>query len=188
MVCVKNQFYDRHQTLDDLGLFRIDFSPFVFSLFFEIGDGRGLANGSYQAMFLTEIGATLYINSTFTCFYQPFNLVDFLCEYLQHDIVRDGIDEREQQLLLRKVLKSIWVETYHTESVRKYRIRGFGTSARQHTFPRLVDGTTNDTEERQSVYDYFLEKYNIKLKYPNLPTVGKKKSIVLKSENKTISL
>ncbi|CAF1148681.1 unnamed protein product [Rotaria sordida] len=153
MVSVKNQFYDRHQQLDDLG------------------DGRGLANGSYQAMFLTQIGATLNINSTFTCFYQPFNLVDFLCEYLQHDIVRDGIDEREQQLLLKKVLKPIWLETHHTESIRKYRIRGFGASARQHTFPRMIDGTNNDTQERQSVYDYFLEKYNMKLKYPNLPTV-----------------
>ncbi|CAF2623092.1 unnamed protein product [Rotaria sp. Silwood2] len=153
MVCVKNQFYDRHQQLDDLG------------------DGRGLANGSYQAMFLTKIGATLNINSTFTCFYQPFNLVDFLCEYLQHDIIRDGIDEREQQLLLKKVLKPIWLETHHTESIRKYRIRGFGAPARQHTFPRIVDGNNNDAQERQSVYDYFLEKYNIKLKYPNLPTV-----------------
>ena len=44
----------------------------------------------------------------------------------------------------------------------------------------LVENTGNevkemnsDTQERQSVYDYFLEKYNIKLKYPNLPTVGK---------------
>lgn len=85
-----------------------------------------------------------------------------------------GIDEREQQLLLRKVLKPIWLETHHTESVRKYRIRGFGASARQHTFPRLVDGTNGDTPERQSVYDYFLEKYNIKLNCPNLPTVGKR--------------
>jgi len=39
----------------------------------------------------------------------------------------------------------------------------------------MVDGMTSDTQERQSVYDYFLEKYNIKLKYPNLPTVGKNK-------------
>jgi hypothetical protein len=88
-------------------------------------------------------------------------------------LFRSGIDEREQKLLLRKVLKPIWLETHHTESVRKYRIRGFGASARQHTFPRFVDGTNNDTEERQSVYDYFLEKYNMKLNHPDLPTVGK---------------
>ena len=58
---------------------------------FFLGDGRGLASGFYQAMFLTCIGATINVNSTFTCFYQPFNLVHFLCEYLQHDIVQDGI-------------------------------------------------------------------------------------------------
>jgi hypothetical protein len=77
-------------------------------------------------------------------------------------------------LLLRKVLKPIWLETHHTESVRKYRIRGFGASARQHTFPRMVDGVSDDNLERQSVYDYFLEKYNIALQYPNLLTVGKR--------------
>jgi len=88
-------------------------------------------------------------------------------------IFNQGIDEREQQLLLRKVLKPIWLETHHTESIRKYRIHGFGASARQHTFPRIVDGGDEDNQERQSVYDYFLEKYNITLQYPNLPTVGK---------------
>ncbi|UJR08589.1 hypothetical protein I4U23_012848 [Adineta vaga] len=149
MVCVKNQFYDRRQELDDLGL----------------------ASGFYQAMFLTRIGATININSTFTCFYQPFNLVHFLCEYLQHDIVQDGIDEREQQLLLRKVLKPIWLETHHGENVRKYRIRGFGASARQHTFARHVDGVDDDSQERQSVSAYFKEKYNIQLQYPDLLTV-----------------
>jgi hypothetical protein len=37
-----------------------------------------------------------------------------------------------------------------------------------------VDGANDDNQERQSVYDYFLEKYNITLQYPNLPTVGKR--------------
>lgn len=83
-----------------------------------------------------------------------------------------GIDEREQELLVRKVLKPIWLETHHTETIRKYRIRGFGASARQHTFPRPVDANNEENQERQSVYEYFQEKYKITLKYPNLPTVG----------------
>jgi hypothetical protein len=70
-------------------------------------------------------------------------------------------------------LKPIWLETHHTESVRKYRIRGFGASARQHTFARVVVEGNEDNKDRQSVSDYFQEKYNIILKYPNLPTVGK---------------
>lgn len=64
------------------------------------GDGRGLGHGFYQAMFLTKIGATLNINSTFTCFYRPINLVDFLCEYLQHDVVRDGNNLQKSCLFL----------------------------------------------------------------------------------------
>lgn len=75
--------------------------------------------------------------------------------------------------MIRKVLQPIWLETHHTETVRKYRIRGFGASAKQHTFPRLVEGESADNAERQSVYDYFREKYNITVKYPHLPTVGK---------------
>jgi len=155
MICAKNQFYDRRQTLESLG------------------DGRGLGSGFYQAMFLTKIGATININSTFTCFYESLNLVDFLCQYLQHDIVRDGLTEREKTSVLRQVLRNIWLETHHTETVRKYRIRSFAASARQHTFPKITDESNGDNQERQTVYDYFLEKYNIKLKYPHLPTVGK---------------
>ena len=86
-----------------------------------------------------------------------------------HSVVHLGIDAREQQLLVKKVLKPIWLETHHSETVRKYRLRGFAPSAREHTFARLADDAT---EERQSVYDYFLDKYQMKLKYPNLPTVG----------------
>jgi hypothetical protein len=77
---------------DKLLMISVDKKKFLFShsRCFCSGDGRGLGSGFYQAMFLTKIGATININSTFTCFYQPFNLVDFLCEYLQHDIIRDG--------------------------------------------------------------------------------------------------
>lgn len=76
MVCVKNQFYNRQQVLDDLE------------------DGRGLAHGLYQAMFLTQIGATININTTFTCFYQPMKLIDFISAFLQKDITRGGRNDR----------------------------------------------------------------------------------------------
>ena len=84
-------------------------------------------------------------------------------------LVPSGINEREQQLLLQQILKPIWLETHHTPSVRKYRISGFGASTLQHTFLRSND---DNTQERQSVYDYFREKYQIHLEYPDLPTLG----------------
>lgn len=58
--------------------------------FFHSGDGRGLAAGFYQAIVLGERGPTLNINNTFCCFYQNYNLVEFLSCYLNHDIRKNG--------------------------------------------------------------------------------------------------
>ncbi len=55
-----------------------------------LGDGRGLATGFYQAIVLGERGPTLNINNTFCCFYQNYNLVEFLSCYLNHDIRKQG--------------------------------------------------------------------------------------------------
>ena len=52
-----------------------------------LGDGRGLANGHYQAIFVTKLGATINFNSTFTCFYMPVDLFHFICMYLGRDII-----------------------------------------------------------------------------------------------------
>ncbi|CAF4332090.1 unnamed protein product, partial [Adineta steineri] len=70
-ICIRNQFYDRRRLLDDLG------------------DGRGMAKGFYQALFLTQYGPTLNINLTFTCFYMPLKFVDFASQYLRKDITTD---------------------------------------------------------------------------------------------------
>ncbi|CAF4377852.1 unnamed protein product, partial [Adineta steineri] len=51
-------------------------------------DGRGLAAGFYQAIVLGEHGPTLNINNTFCCFYQNYNLVEFISCYLGQDIRR----------------------------------------------------------------------------------------------------
>jgi len=72
MVVIKNQFYYKNQRLDDLG------------------DGRGLASGFYQAIILGQRGLTLNVNNTFTCFYQNLNLVEFISKFLGKDISRAG--------------------------------------------------------------------------------------------------
>lgn len=67
------------------------YSKFYFSFSFSFqGDGRGLASGFYQAIVLGERGPTLNINNTFSCFYQNFNLVEFISCYLNHDIRKHG--------------------------------------------------------------------------------------------------
>lgn len=62
----------------------------LFNYFIYLGDGRGLASGFYQAIVLGEGGPTLNINNTFCCFYQNYNLVEFLSCYLSNDIRKHG--------------------------------------------------------------------------------------------------
>ncbi|CAF0840758.1 unnamed protein product [Adineta ricciae] len=146
MVNIKNRSYPKHQKLDDLG------------------DGRGLASGFYQAIVLGERGPTLNVNNTFCCFYQNYNLVEFITCYLGTDIRRSGISSKDQPLLVRKILKSIWFVTTHTHQIRKYRLKSFGSPANQHTFIK-------DQGSKISVADYFYEKWKIRLRYPHLPVV-----------------
>ncbi|UJR23980.1 hypothetical protein I4U23_026946 [Adineta vaga] len=108
MITIKNQSYPKHQRLDDLG------------------DGRGLAAGFYQAIVLGE-------------------RVEFLSCYLNHDIRRHGIPSKDQPLLVRKVLKSLWFVTTHTN--------------------RKKEG------DQITVADYFHDKWNIRLRHPHLPVV-----------------
>ena len=51
-------------------------------------DGRGMAKGFYQALFLTRFGPTLNVNLTFTCFYMPLNFIQFARLYLREDITK----------------------------------------------------------------------------------------------------
>ena len=90
LISIRNQFYDRRRELEDMN------------------DGRGMAKGFYQALFLTQNGPTLNINLTFTCFYMPMKFVDFICKYLRRDVTR-GIRQIELDLLAKSIrnLKSM---------------------------------------------------------------------------------
>lgn len=146
MITIKNQSYLKEQRLDDLG------------------DGRGLASGFYQAIVLGESGPTLNINNTFCCFYQNYNLVEFLSCYLNHDIRRQGIPPKDHPLLVRKILKPLWFITSHTNQIRRYRLKSFGHPANEHQF-------TKHEGQQITVADYFNEKWNIRLRHPHLPVV-----------------
>jgi hypothetical protein len=135
---------------------------------FVIGDGRGLASGFYQAIVLGERGPTLNINNTFSCFYQNYNLVEFISCYLDQDIRKHGISSKDQPLLVRKILKSIWFATTHTNQIRKYRLKSFGRPSNEHTFAK---DHGDDQGEQITVANYFKEKWNINLRYAQLPTV-----------------
>lgn len=68
-------------------------------------DGRGMAKGFYQALFLTRSGPTLNVNLTFTCFYMPLNFVDFACKYLRKDITQ-GLTDYEARAF-KKIIRDL---------------------------------------------------------------------------------
>ena len=65
----------------------------------------------------------------------------------------------------RKILKSLWLVTTHTKQIRKYRFKSFGQSAFEHKF------TKDDQLTTVNVFEYFKDKWQIRLQYPQLPTV-----------------
>jgi hypothetical protein len=83
----------------------VSFSSKLLSCIFIVSfteDGRGMAKGFYQALFLTRSGPTLNINLTFACFYMPWNFVQFACKYLRKDITT-GFTEQELRLFRQLV-------------------------------------------------------------------------------------
>ena len=92
-----------------VGFYSLDkFHYHVYSL--SIEDGRGMAKGFYQALFLTQAGPTLNINLTFTCFYMPLSFIDFASQYLRKDITK-GLHEKDlkafEQIVKNLLSKSI---------------------------------------------------------------------------------
>jgi hypothetical protein len=64
-----------------------------------------------------------------------------------------GIPSKDHPLLVRKILKSLWFITSHTNQIRRYRLK---------SFDRRVN-------EQISVGDYFNEIWNIRLRHSHLP-------------------
>ena len=75
---------------------------------------------------------------------------------------------KDQSLLVRKILKSLWFITTHTNQIRKYRLKSFGRPSNEQRFQKDQQSNQNQTI---TVEDYFQMKWKIRLKYPQLPVV-----------------
>lgn len=154
LISIRNQFYDRRKELEDLG------------------DGRGMAKGFYQALFLTQCGPTLNVNLSFTCFYMPLNFVDFVSQYLRVDIIHQHLHENDLKKF-EKYIRTLKIETMHTGRRIIYRFGSFGRSAEQTVFIQNNNEASNTTlaNERITVAKYFEQKYR-RLLYPHLPCIN----------------
>ncbi|CAF1193212.1 unnamed protein product [Didymodactylos carnosus] len=131
-----------------------------------------LARGSYQAISVTQVGATLTIDKKLSCFFRDnLNLIDFLSDYLRHDMTQSPrFTEREERGLLN-VLEMIKIYTKHTPAKIAYDVVGFGLPSSN----QMVIITGNDGQRQETtVAEYMSTKWSITLKHPHVPTIQAK--------------
>jgi eukaryotic translation initiation factor 2C len=140
-----------------------------------LGGGVEVWGGYYSCIRPTKSGLTLNVNMSSTTFYEEKSLLDYVCEIWNirandlHSFEYNDADIK----VLDKSLKNVYVVTNHQADMKK-RVKVSGISRRSaHSMKFSMDG------EEVSVAEYFKSRYNVNLRYPNLPCVqaGERKSL-----------
>ncbi|XP_015785548.1 protein argonaute-2 [Tetranychus urticae] len=150
-----------------------------------IGCGKQVISGHYQSIRPTASGLSLIIDKSSTTFYNATDLVDFIRNLLKEipgkQSVRNmdplasiSLASKEAKktiennlLFIEKELQGIKLEVTHTPQKMKFKVRKLTRTSVKETY-----FTLNGFEDKKiSVYDFFLEKYKIKISYLHLPCV-----------------
>jgi hypothetical protein len=157
------------QVTTDRGFMMINSSFYTGDLAKPISGGLEAWIGYHASVRISEAGITLNLDTSVTAFYQSAPLMELLCRTLDvrnpHDLER-ALSSRQAQKQL-KCLKGVRVQTEHmADRVAIYSIDRFGTvPASRQMF------TMGDSGREISVVDYFRQRYNKILRYPQLPCV-----------------
>ncbi|CAN0916560.1 Protein argonaute 5 [Linum grandiflorum] len=130
-----------------------------------LGDGVEYVRGYYQSIRPTQMGLSLNMDVSARSFYEPIMVTEFLEKLLRlTDLNRPLSDQN--RLKLRRAVKGIKISVDNGEFIKSYRITGISTLPVNRTMFEM-EGQTRPV----SVADYFNQKYNIRLQYPNLPAI-----------------
>ena len=135
-----------------------------------LGGGREVWSGFHQSVRPSHWKMMLNIDVSATAFYRAQPAVDFMCEVLD---MRDISEQRRpltdsQRVKFTKEIKGLKVEITHCGQMRrKYRVCSVTRRPAQlQSFPlQLENGQTTE----MTVAKYFLERYQMKLRFPHLP-------------------
>ena len=135
-----------------------------------LGGGREVWSGFHQSVRPSHWKMMLNIDVSATAFYRAQPAVDFMCEVLD---LRDIGEQRRpltdsQRVKFTKEIKGLKVEITHCGQMRrKYRVCSVTRRPAQlQSFPlQLENGQTTE----MTVAKYFLERYQMKLRFPHLP-------------------
>ena len=137
----------------------------------DLGLGFQIWNGRFVSIRPTQWKMMLNVDTSSTAFYKAQPVLHFMCEFLEFNQIPARLN-KHQSRVFGKEMKTIKIETTHIK--RKQKVTGFSMkSSKEETFP-LDDG------KMTSVFDYFRSKYNITLRYPDLPClkIGGKGSLI----------
>ena len=135
-----------------------------------LGGGREVWSGFHQSVRPSHWKMMLNIDVSATAFYRAQPAIDFMCEVLD---MRDVSEQRRpltdsQRVKFTKEIKGLKVEITHCGQMRrKYRVCSVTRRPAQlQSFPlQLENGQTTE----MTVAKYFLERYQMKLRFPHLP-------------------
>ncbi|KAJ7299659.1 hypothetical protein O6H91_Y182400 [Diphasiastrum complanatum] len=131
----------------------------------DLGEGVSAWKGFHASFKPTSSGLSLNLDISTTTVLKPLPVVQFLSEYLKKDPHRIT---QEDLVKAKRVLKSVRVETRHTNV--KAKILGFSDQpcSRQRFSRKVKDGSGNVDELDMTVEEYYQTKYQIKLGFPHL--------------------
>jgi eukaryotic translation initiation factor 2C len=136
----------------------------------DLGGGIQVWNGTFVSIRPTQWKMMLNVDTCATGFYKGQSVLDFMCDFLNLRDYPRRLEENKRRKFAKEI-KAIKIETTHMK--RKQKATGLSfKSAKDETF---------DCEGRKvSVLNYFKEKYNVDLKYPDLPCIkiGQKGSLI----------
>eukprot|EP00258_Populus_trichocarpa_P042759 XP_024458778.1 protein argonaute MEL1 [Populus trichocarpa] len=133
----------------------------------EIGNGIECWKGFYQSLRPTQMGMSLNIDVSVAAFYEPILAVDFVAKLLNlGDPIRAATRplSDSDRAKLKKALRGVRVKVTHGEE-KRYKITGISASATNQLRFAAEDG------KQKSVVQYFLEKYNIRLRFASWPAL-----------------
>ncbi|KAK9690038.1 hypothetical protein RND81_09G100100 [Saponaria officinalis] len=131
----------------------------------DLANGIQFWRGYYQSIRPTQMGLSLNIDSSARPFFKPVCVIDFVVENLAlRDFSKPLSDAN--RLKVKKALRGITVETNHMGYRRCYKVTGLSNEpANQLMF------SLGDDEVQVSVAQYFVQKYQLNLRYPSLPCI-----------------
>ncbi|KAL8501279.1 hypothetical protein ACS0TY_020723 [Phlomoides rotata] len=130
----------------------------------ELGNGLEYWQGFYQSLRPTQMGLSLNIDMSARAFFEPILVSEYVAKYINRDPSRPLSDQ--DRIKIKKSLRGVKVEVRHHGHIRRHKILDLTTKPVKNAMFKL-----DESSDEISIEQYFQQKYNIVLKYPNLPAI-----------------